>query len=81
MTFDGEEMLVGLIAFGLVFWIIATVQRGLRDARLPIGRAYVRRDERPGAFRALLGLYAAATLLVAFISLDLLFNIRERFWS
>jgi hypothetical protein len=76
--FQGEDMLVGLVAAGLVFWILLTLARGRREARLPIGRGYVRRDERPGAYRALLALYAAAALLVAFIALDLLFNIRMR---
>jgi hypothetical protein len=76
--FAGEDMLVGLVASGLVFWILLTVQRGLRDERLPIGRGHVSLEERPGAFRALILLYGAAALLVAFIALDLLFNLRER---
>jgi hypothetical protein len=79
--FAGEDALVGLVAAGAVVWIVAVVKRGLRDSRLPVGRAYVRRDERPGAFRAVAVLYAAAALLLAFIALDLLFNIRERLWS
>jgi hypothetical protein len=76
--FQGEDALVGLVAAGLVFWILLTVQRGLRDSRLPIGRGHVSREERPGAFRALILLYGAAAVLVAFIALDLLFNLRER---
>jgi hypothetical protein len=79
--FAGEDALVGLMAAGSVFWVLAVLQRGLREARLPIGRAYVRRDERPGAFRTVAVLYGASALLLAFIAVDLLFNIRERLWS
>ncbi|MBV8686529.1 MAG: hypothetical protein JOZ90_04065 [Alphaproteobacteria bacterium] len=77
--FEGQDMLVGLVAFGTVLWILWTLKRGLGEARLPIGRAYVRRDERPGAFRLLFGVYVAAALLIAFISLDLLLHIKTRF--
>jgi hypothetical protein len=41
---------------------------------LPIGRGYVRRDERPGPFRALLASYVVAILLMAFVGLDLIFG-------
>lgn len=77
--FEGRDILVGLVALGTFFWIGWTLRRGLAEARLPIGRAYVGRKERPAAFRILLALYVAAALLVAFISLDLLFQIRTRF--
>jgi hypothetical protein len=77
-TFRSEETLVGIIGLALLPWIAWTIRRAFREERLPIGRAYVRRDERPGAFRVLLGLYAVAGLLVAFIALDLLFDIRSR---
>jgi hypothetical protein len=75
-TFLSEELLVGLIGLGLIPWIGWIVRRGLRLGMLPIGRAYVRRDERRGAFNVLLGLYFAAALLVAFISLDLIVEVR-----
>jgi hypothetical protein len=80
-AFAGEDALVGLVAAGAVLWVLAVLRRGLREARLPVGRAYVRRDERPGAFRTVALLYGAAALLLAFIAVDLLFNIRERLWS
>ena len=67
-----EDMLVGIIAAAAVGWIVWMLRRGLRDARLPIGKGQVRRSERPAAFHALFALYVAAALLMAFISLDLL---------
>jgi hypothetical protein len=70
-----EQLLVGLIGLALIPWIGWTVRRGLRLGALPIGRAYVRRDERRGAFNMLLGLYMAAALAVAFIAVDLLVGI------
>jgi uncharacterized membrane protein len=56
-------------------WIAWTVQRGLREGRLPIGRSYVLQGERPGAFNVMLGLYGAAGLMALYIALDLLFGI------
>jgi hypothetical protein len=75
ITSHSEDLLVGLVALGLVPWIAWTVRRGVREGRLPIGRAYVARDERPGPFKALLFVYIAAALLIALIAADLLFNI------
>ena len=77
--FRSEEGLVGLIAFALIPWIGWTVRRGLKDGKLPIGRSYVRRDERPGAYRALLGLWLAMAVISAMIGLDLLFGFDVRF--
>ncbi|MGE0178562.1 MAG: hypothetical protein AB7O91_01915 [Sphingomonas sp.] len=72
----GEDLLVGLIALLLVPWIVWTMARGLRDGRLPIARSHIDRAERRGAFNLLLGLYGLVLLLVAGISIDLLFGIR-----
>jgi hypothetical protein len=71
-----EDVLVGLITLALVPWIGWTVARGLRSNRLPIGRNYVDRLERPAPFALLLTLYAAAAVMAVYISLDLLFEIR-----
>ena len=73
-----EDLLVGIIGFGVVPWTVWIILRGLRDGRLPIGRGHVRRDERAGAFAVLLGLYGIAALLVAFISVDLLLGLDLR---
>jgi hypothetical protein len=81
MSFEGENIVFGLIAAALVPWILWTLERGVRGGRLPVGRAYVDRAERPGAYRLLILLYAAVAFGVGFIALDLLFNIRARIWS
>ena len=81
ITSRSDDLLVGLIGLGLLPWIGWTLHRGMRDGRLPIGRTYVRRDERRGAYRMLLTLYVAAALLVAYITLDLLFDVKPRFGS
>ena len=71
---------MGLISLVAMVWALWTLRRGLGDGRLPIGRAYVRRAERPAAFRLLAVVYGAATLLLAVIAADLLFHfgLRER---
>jgi hypothetical protein len=74
-TIPGEDLIVGIIALGLLPWIAWTLTRGLRAGRLPIGRGHIVRDERRGAFIALLCLYVVAALLIAAIVLDLLFHI------
>ena len=68
-----EELLVALVSLGLVPWIIWTVRRGLRSGMLPIGRGYVRRDDRPQAFNMLLCAYGAVALLAVYIAFDLTF--------
>ena len=79
-TFLSEDGLVGLVALGLIVWIGWTMRRGLRRGLLPIGRSYVDREERPTAFGALLGIYAAAALFSLFVSMNLLFGINARNW-
>ncbi len=74
-TFRSEDFLVGLVALGVVPWILWTLRRGLQGGRLPIGRSYVVRAGRPGAFNALLFAYVVAALLMAAIAIDLLFDI------
>jgi uncharacterized membrane protein len=74
-TSRSEDVLVAIIGLGLVPWIGWTIRRGLQSGRLPIGRAYVRREERRGAFNALLAFYSIAALGAAFISFDLLFGL------
>ena len=73
-----EDMLVGLIAFATVPWIIGLLIRGRRDQRLPIGRTYVRQEERPGAYRTLLLFYIAGAALMLFIALDLMLGLGAR---
>jgi len=76
MTGRGEELIVGTLCLLVILpWIAWTVRRGLANQRLPIGRGYVERAERPGAFRVLLGLYILAGATIAFMALNLLFGI------
>ena len=79
-TFRSEEGLAGLVALGVIPWIVWTVHRGLKNERLPIGRTYVRRDERPAAFTALLLCYLLATLVMIAVASDLLFGLDVRTW-
>lgn len=67
-----QDMLVGLVALGAVPWIGWTLRRGLAAGRLPIGKRYVERGTRPGAYRALIAFYAAAMAMMAFIAADLI---------
>jgi hypothetical protein len=77
ITSRSDDLLVGIIGLGLIPWIVWTLRRGLRDGRLPIGRAYVRRDERRGAYNVLLGFYLIAMLIAGFIGLDLIFDLEK----
>ena len=71
---------MGIVALAAVPWIVWTLRRGLRQERLPIGRSYVHREERPGAFRTLFVFYIAAALMMAFIGLDLLVGVDLGSW-
>lgn len=78
MNFRSEDILVGLIALAAVPWIVWILVRGVREGRLPIGKARVVRDERPAPFLVLFALYVAAAGVTAFIGLDLLFGFTGR---
>lgn len=73
-----EDILVGLIGAAMVPWIGWIIRRGFRDGKLPIGRAYVLRAERPGAFQVLIALYSVAAVAVLVMAADLLFNLNLR---
>ncbi|MEO7177732.1 MAG: hypothetical protein ABIW83_02715 [Allosphingosinicella sp.] len=70
--------LMGLVSIGAALWTLWTFRRGLRDYRLPVGRSYIERAERPGPYRLLCVLYPALALLLAAIGADLLFNLGLR---
>jgi hypothetical protein len=78
-TFRSENVLVGLIAGALVPWIGWRLARALKEGKLPIGRSYVSRGERAGAFWGLFAFYAVSAVAAVFICLDLLFGVR--LWS
>jgi hypothetical protein len=72
-------VLVGLIAGALVPWIGWRLTRALRERTLPIGRGYISRSERAGAYWVLFGFYAVSGVLAAVICMDLLFGMS--LWS
>jgi len=80
MTFNGENLLVGLIALALLPLIALRIWRGVRDGRMPIYRAHLDRAESAAKFNVLLALNAVAFLLIALVAADLLLGLglRER---
>lgn len=73
-----EDLLVGLIALGLLPLIALRVRRGFKEGRLPLYRTYVSRDEAGSKFGLLLALHALSFVLVAVIAADLLLNLGLR---
>ena len=80
MTFQGENLLVGLVALALLPLIGWRIWRGLRDGDLPVYRTRLRREEGAAKFNVLLGLHALAFALIALVAADLLLGLglRER---
>ena len=78
MRFEGENLLVGLVALGLVPLIGVRVLRGLRTGRLPLYRSYLERSQDEAKFFALLTVHIFTLLLVAFIAADLLLGLGFR---
>lgn len=72
MTFEGENLLVGLVALALVPLIGSRVLGALRTGRVPLYRTYLERSEDQNKFFALLAVHLASLALVAFIAVDLL---------
>ncbi|HEX9948009.1 MAG TPA: hypothetical protein VGA98_10755 [Allosphingosinicella sp.] len=72
---SGEDLLVGLIAAGLLPLIAWRIRRGLREGRLPLYRTYVERGEAGSKFGLLLALHALSFVVVAVIAADLLFQL------
>lgn len=76
MTFNGENLLVGLIALALVPVIGWRIWRGFRYGQLPLYRTRIDRGEAGAAkFNFLLGLHGLVMLLLAVVAVDLLFGL------
>lgn len=75
MTFQGENLFVGLVALLLVPVVGWRIWRGLSDGRLPIYRAYISREEGAAKFNVLLGLHFLVMLLLAVVAADLLLGL------
>jgi hypothetical protein len=73
-----EDMLVGVIGLALLPMIALRIIRGIRQGRLPLYRAYLRREESETKFAALLGLHVISFILVGTITADLLLNLGLR---
>jgi hypothetical protein len=78
MTFQGENLFVGLVALTLLPVIGWRIWRGLRDGRLPVYRTPLHREEGPAKFNVLLALHALSFVLIALVAADLLLDIGLR---
>ncbi|HVQ09899.1 MAG TPA: hypothetical protein VMS43_15840 [Allosphingosinicella sp.] len=78
MTFQGENLFVGLVALALLPLIGWRLFRGLRDGRLPVYRTHHHRTDSPSKFAVLVALHALSFLLVATVAADLLFDLGLR---
>ena len=78
MSFEGENLLVGLVCLALVPLIGARILRGLRTGRIPLYRTDVERSEDEVKFFSLLALHGISLLLMAFIAADLLLGLGFR---
>lgn len=78
MMFQGESLLVGLVALALLPLIALRIWRGVRDGRMPIYRAYHDRADSAAKFNVLLALNAVAFLLIALVAADLLLSLGLR---
>ena len=76
MTFEGENLLVGLVALALLPLIGLRIFRGLRDGRLPLYRSHLDRAEDEAKFAVLLVLHGLSFILIALITADLLLGLR-----
>jgi hypothetical protein len=78
VTFGLENLLVGLVALALLPVIGWRIWRGLKDARLPLYRTSLDREESHAKFAAMLALHALSFLLIALVAADLLLNLGIR---
>jgi hypothetical protein len=79
MTFQGEDLLVGLVALALLPLIALRIWRGLREGRLPVYRTYLAREGNAAKFTFLLVLHALSFVVVALVAADLLLGLGWRF--
>jgi hypothetical protein len=76
MTFQGENILVGLIALALLPVIGWRIWRGLKYGQLPVYRTRLdRADAGAAKFNVLLGLHVLVMLLLAVVAVDLLLGL------
>ena len=75
MTFNGENLLVGLIALALLPAIGWRIWRGLKHGQLPLYKTRIDRSAGGGKFTFLLVLHVLIFLLIAVVAADLLLGL------
>jgi hypothetical protein len=75
MAFQGENLVVGLIALALLPVIGWRIGRGLKHGQLPLYRTRIDRSVGAGKFNFLLGLHVLVFLLIAVVAADLLLGL------
>ena len=75
MTFQGENILVGLVALALLPVIGWRIWRGIRDGQLPLYRTRIDRSVGGARFNFLLVLHILVFLLIAVVAIDLLLGL------
>ena len=75
MTFQGENILVGLVALALLPVIGWRIWRGIRHGQLPLYRTRFERSESAAKFNVLLVLHGLVFLLIALVAADLLLGL------
>ena len=76
MIFNGENLLVGLIALALVPVLGWRIWRGLKYGQLPLYRTRIDRGEAGAAkFYVLIALHLLVMLVIAVVAVDLLFGL------
>lgn len=75
MTFQGENLVVGLFALALLPVIGWRIWRGIRHGQLPLYRSRIDRDVGAAKFNTLLVLHGLVFLLIAVVAVDLLLGL------
>ncbi|MBA3577025.1 MAG: hypothetical protein H0W39_05360 [Sphingomonas sp.] len=78
MSFQGENLLVGIVCLALVPLIAARMLRALSTGRIPLYRTHLQRSEGEAKFFSLLALHGISLALIAFIAADLLLGLGFR---
>ena len=75
MTFQNENLLVGLLALALVPVIGWRIWRGVKQGQLPLYKTRIDRSIGAAKFNFLLGLHVLLFLLIAVVAADLLLGL------
>ncbi|HTU13477.1 MAG TPA: hypothetical protein VMG08_21485 [Allosphingosinicella sp.] len=75
MTFQGENIVVGLVALALAAVVGWRIWRGVKYGQLPLYRTRIDRSVGAAKFNALLGLHVLVMLLLGVVAVDLLLGL------